>query len=37
MLEGAGHFPIEEKGLKQLEEYCISFLNKHSIDISGSA
>ena len=26
MLEGAGHFPIEPKGLKQLEEYCISFI-----------
>lgn len=24
----AGHFPIEKKGLKQLEEYCIDFLNE---------
>ena len=27
LLQGAGHFPIEEKGLKQLEEYCIAFMN----------
>jgi alpha-beta hydrolase superfamily lysophospholipase len=28
MLDGAGHFPIEEKGLAQLEEYCLQFLEK---------
>lgn len=28
LLEGAGHFPIEEKGLKQLEEYCIAFMDR---------
>lgn len=28
LLQGAGHFPIEEKGLKQLEEYCIAFISK---------
>ncbi len=28
LLQGAGHFPIEEKGLKQLEEYCVEFMNK---------
>ena len=28
LLQGAGHFPIEEKGLKQLEEYCIAFMNE---------
>ena len=28
LLQGAGHFPIEEKGLKQLEEYCIAFMNR---------
>lgn len=28
LLQGAGHFPIEEKGLKQLEEYCVAFMNK---------
>jgi len=28
MLEGAGHFPIEEKGLTQLEEYCLKFLEE---------
>ena len=26
ILSGAGHFPIEEKGLKQLEEYCVAFM-----------
>ena len=26
MLEGGGHFPIEEKALAQLEEYCVNFL-----------
>lgn len=30
MLQGAGHFPIEKEGLKQLEESCIAFLNKTS-------
>lgn len=29
LLQGAGHFPIEEKGLKQLEEYCVAFMNKN--------
>lgn len=28
MLENSGHFPIEEQGLKQLEEYSLNFLNK---------
>ena len=28
ILEGAGHFPIEEKGLAQLEKYCLDFLEK---------
>ena len=28
LLEGAGHFPIEEKGLKQLEEYCLDFMDR---------
>lgn len=28
LLQGAGHFPIEEKGLKQLEEYCVMFMNQ---------
>ena len=28
LLQDAGHFPIEEKGLKQLEEYCIAFMSK---------
>ena len=30
MLRGAGHFPIEPEGLKQLEEYCIAFMNRTS-------
>lgn len=30
MLKGAGHFPIESEGLKQLEDYCIGFMKKHS-------
>jgi alpha-beta hydrolase superfamily lysophospholipase len=29
MLEGAGHFPIEESGLRQLEEQCLRFLESH--------
>lgn len=29
LLEGAGHFPIEELGLKQMEQACINFLQKH--------
>ncbi|RRD96110.1 alpha/beta hydrolase [Clostridiales bacterium COT073_COT-073] len=29
ILKGAGHFPIEESGLQQLETACVSFLNKH--------
>lgn len=28
ILEGAGHFPVEEKGLLQLEKCCIEFLSK---------
>lgn len=28
LLEGAGHFPIENKGLKQLEEFCIAFMSE---------
>lgn len=28
LLEGAGHFPIEERGLKQLEEFCILFMEE---------
>jgi len=31
VLEGAGHFPVEQQGLKQLEKYCINFLNQHSL------
>ena len=31
ILQGAGHFPIEEKGLKQLEEYCLAFMDKERI------
>lgn len=27
ILEGAGHFPIEHKGLQQLEKYCVEFIN----------
>lgn len=30
ILDGAGHFPIEEAGLKQLEKVCADFLGKHS-------
>jgi alpha-beta hydrolase superfamily lysophospholipase len=29
MLKGAGHFPIEPVGLKQLEQYCLDFLEKY--------
>lgn len=28
ILEGAGHFPIEQLGLKQLEHYCIDFIEE---------
>lgn len=28
ILEGAGHFPIEELGLQQMEDSCVRFLNK---------
>jgi len=28
MLEGAGHFPIEEEGLAKLESSCVSFVDK---------
>lgn len=28
-LDGAGHFPMEELGLRQMETYCIDFLNAH--------
>lgn len=31
MLEGAGHFPIEPKGLYQLEEYCLDFFERYRI------
>jgi alpha-beta hydrolase superfamily lysophospholipase len=30
MLDGAGHFPIEPEGLKQLECYCVDFMSKFS-------
>lgn len=30
MLDGAGHFPIEEKGLKQLEQICVDFISTHT-------
>lgn len=30
ILEEAGHFPIEKKGLKQLEEFCIAFMSELS-------
>lgn len=29
ILEGAGHFPMEEIGLRQMEQACIRFLEKH--------
>lgn len=29
ILDGAGHFPIEELGLKQMERSCIEFLKQH--------
>ena len=29
ILEGAGHFPIEEPGLMQLEQACAAFLESH--------
>lgn len=29
ILEGAGHFPIEEPGLMQLEQACVAFLESH--------
>lgn len=29
ILEGAGHFPMEAVGLKQLEQACIRFLEQH--------
>lgn len=29
VLEGAGHFPIEGAGLKQLEKVCINFIDSH--------
>lgn len=28
ILEGAGHFPIETKGLRQLEDYCVDFMRE---------
>lgn len=31
ILEGAGHFPIEETGLNQLEKACINFLSKYTV------
>ena len=30
ILEGAGHFPIEETGLRQLVKVCVDFLVKHA-------
>ena len=30
ILEGAGHFPVEKKGLIQLEKVCVDFLGKHA-------
>lgn len=30
ILDGAGHFPIEEKGLKQLEKYCVDFISTYA-------
>ncbi|MEE1057474.1 MAG: alpha/beta fold hydrolase [Acutalibacteraceae bacterium] len=29
MLCGAGHFPIEDKGLKQLEKFCLNFMESN--------
>lgn len=29
ILDGAGHFPIEEHGLKQMTKYCLEFLNSN--------
>lgn len=29
ILEGAGHFPNEESGLRQMEQACVSFLQEH--------
>lgn len=29
ILDRAGHFPIEELGLKQMERSCIDFLKQH--------
>ncbi len=29
ILKGAGHFPIEYEGLKQLEEYCAEFVERY--------
>lgn len=31
ILEGAGHFPIEEQGLKQMEKVCVAFLSKYTV------
>lgn len=28
ILEGAGHFPIESKGLEQMQRYCVAFMEK---------
>lgn len=30
ILEDAGHFPIESKGLRQLEAYCVAFMEEQS-------
>ena len=30
ILEGAGHFPIEELGLRQMEDACVRFLNRYA-------
>ena len=29
ILKGAGHFPIEDLGLSQMEQACINFLSKY--------
>lgn len=30
ILDGAGHFPVEEEGLAQLEKYCLHFLENNT-------
>ncbi len=34
LLEGAGHFPIEEIGLRQLEDYCSAFISQFENDVN---